>query len=92
VLLSDVFIVSPGGGDQLEVRGSTLLFKATLPPPAAPSPCMSGECLPASGAIGAQAPERVEAFWVLDGGTEFELDGQANKSPAPAASFWSLER
>jgi mannose-6-phosphate isomerase-like protein (cupin superfamily) len=68
-------MIGPEAGEQLDARGSTLLFKAVA----------AGT----GGAFslherGAEAggrrppahvhPDRVEVFWVLDGAAEFELD------------------
>ena len=71
-------IVPPGGGEQLTVRGgSTLAFKAGA--------AMTGGAfslherrVPAGGRRPPAHvhPDRTEAFWVLDGAAEFELDGE----------------
>src|ERR1700722_11325701 len=79
-------MMPPGGGEQLSVRGSTLLFKATA---ASTSGAFSlHERLVPAGGRGPPAhvpPDRVEAFWVLDGVAEFELDGEERS--ATAGSF-----
>ena len=79
VFVSGAVVIPPGGGEQLTARGSSLLFKAGADttggafslherrvPPGGPRP-------PAH-----VHPDRVEAFWVLDGEAEFELDGQVS--------------
>lgn len=79
-------VIAPDGGEQLTARGSTLMFKAVAAstggafslherrvPPGGPRP-------PAH-----VHPDRLEAFWVLDGEAEFELDGELTL--APAGSF-----
>ena len=79
-------IMPPGGGEQLSVRGSTLLFKATA---ASTSGAFSlhERLVPAGGRRPPAHvhPDRVEAFWVLDGVAEFELDGEERS--ATAGSF-----
>lgn len=81
--MSGAVVVPPGGGEQLEVRGSTLLFKATA---ASTGGAFSlHERRVPAGARRPPAhmhPDRVEAFWVLDGEAEFELDGQATVTGA----------
>jgi quercetin dioxygenase-like cupin family protein len=80
-------IVPPGGGEQLKVRGgSTLAFKAVA---AATGGAFSlhERRVPAGGRRPPAHvhPDLTEAFWVLDGAAEFELDGQL--IPAVAGSF-----
>jgi quercetin dioxygenase-like cupin family protein len=76
--MTDFLIVPPGGGERLAIRGGSVVeFKATgartggafslherLVPPGGRRP-------PAH-----VHPDRTEAFWVLDGAAEFELDGE----------------
>lgn len=74
--MPDYSILPPEAGEQLKVRGSTLLFKATA--------ATTGEAFSLHERY-VQAggrrppphihPDRVEAFWVLEGTAEFELDG-----------------
>lgn len=84
--MSGAVVVPPGGGEQLDVRGSALLFKATA---AATGGAFSlhERQVPAGGRRppAHRHPDRVEAFWVLDGEAEFELDGQV--TTARAGSF-----
>jgi mannose-6-phosphate isomerase-like protein (cupin superfamily) len=71
-------IVPPGGGEQLTVRGGSVLqFKAVA---ATTGGAFSlHERLVPAGSRRPPAhvhPGRAEAFWVLDGAAEFELDGE----------------
>jgi len=69
-------VIPPGGGAELDVRGSRLLFKA-IAATTGGSFSLHERHIPA-GARRPPAhvhPDRVEAFWVLDGLAEFELDG-----------------
>jgi quercetin dioxygenase-like cupin family protein len=79
-------VLPPGGGEQLAVRGSTLLFKAVA---ASTSGAFSlhERHVPAGGRRPPAHvhPDRDEAFWVLDGEAEFELDGDVTR--ACAGSF-----
>ncbi len=70
-------VVPPGGGEPLDVRGSALLFKATAASTGGAF-SLHERRVPAGGRRPPAHvhPDRVEAFWVLDGKTEFELDGQ----------------
>jgi quercetin dioxygenase-like cupin family protein len=79
-------VVPGGGGEELTVRGSTLLFKAVA---ATTDNAFSlhERLVPAGGRRPpAHAhPDRVEAFWVLEGAAEFELDGDV--VPGSAGTF-----
>jgi quercetin dioxygenase-like cupin family protein len=79
-------IVPPGGGEQLGVRGSTLLFKAVAATTGGAF-SLHERHVPAGGRRPPAHvhPDRVEAFWVLDGEAEFELDGES--ATATAGSF-----
>ena len=79
-------IVAPGGGERLTVRGSTLLFKAVAASTGGAF-SLHERRIPAGGRRppAHTHPDRVEAFWVLDGEAEFELDGEV--STAGAGSF-----
>jgi quercetin dioxygenase-like cupin family protein len=70
------YLTPPGHGEELTVRGSTLVFKATS---ASTSGAFSlhERLVPAGGRRPPAHvhPDRVEAFWVLNGEAEFELDG-----------------
>ena len=79
-------VISPAEGEELTVRGSTLLFKAVAG--------MTGGAfslherhVPAGSRRPPPHvhPDRVEAFWVLEGEAEFELDGDLAR--AAAGSF-----
>ena len=76
--MADFLIVPPGGGEQLTVRGgSTLLFKAVAGTTGGAF-SLHERRVPAGGRRPPAHvhPDRVEAFWVLDGEAEFELDGE----------------
>ena len=79
-------IVPPGAGEQLGVRGSTLLFKAAAATTGGTF-SLHERHVPAGGRRPPAHvhPDRVEAFWVLDGEAEFELDGEC--ATATAGSF-----
>jgi quercetin dioxygenase-like cupin family protein len=85
--VADALVLPPDGGEPLTIRGgSTLLFKAVAATTGG-SFSLHERRIPA-GARRPPAhthPDRVEAFWVLDGEAEFELDGQASR--AGAGSF-----
>lgn len=76
-------IVQPGGGEQLTVRGSTLLFKAVAATTGGAF-SLHERLVPAGGKRPPAHvhPDRVEAFLVLDGEAEFELDGQVTSARA----------
>ena len=84
--MPEYLVVPPGGGEQLNVRGSTLLFKAVA---ATTDGAFSvhERHVPAGGRRPPAHvhPDRTEAFWVLDGEAEFELDGEVTR--AAAGSF-----
>jgi quercetin dioxygenase-like cupin family protein len=84
--VTDFLVLSPGSGEQLMVRGSTLLFKATAASTGGAF-SLHERLVPAGGRRPPAHvhPDRVEAFWVLDGDAEFELDGEL--IPAGAGSF-----
>ena len=70
-------IVPPGEGEELLVRnGSQLLFKAVAATTGGAF-SLHERRVPAGGRRppAHTHPDRVEAFWVLDGSAEFELDG-----------------
>jgi quercetin dioxygenase-like cupin family protein len=80
-------IVPPGGGEQLTVRGgSTLLFKAVAATTGGAFSLHERQ-VPAGGRRPPAHvhPDKSEAFWVLDGAAEFELDGE--QVTAVAGSF-----
>lgn len=91
--MADYLIVPPGGGERLLVRGSTLLFKAVAKTTGGAFSLHERQ-IPAGGRRPPAHvhPDRAEAFWVLDGEAEFELDGElavagpAASSSCPAAS------
>lgn len=83
----DFLIVPPGGGEQLTVRGgSTLEFKAVAASTGGAFSLHERQ-VPAGGRRPPAHvhPDRTEAFWVLDGEAEFELDGEL--VTAAAGSF-----
>lgn len=80
----DGYLVLPeGGGEQLVVRGSTLLFKAVAQTTGG-ALSLHERHVPAGGRRPPPHvhPDRVEAFWVLDGEAEFELDGELTRAGA----------
>jgi quercetin dioxygenase-like cupin family protein len=84
--MADYLIVPPGAGERLTLRGSTLDFKA-IAATTGGAFSLHERQIPA-GARRPPAhvhPDRVEAFWVLDGEAEFELDGELRA--AAAGSF-----
>jgi mannose-6-phosphate isomerase-like protein (cupin superfamily) len=72
-------VVPPGGGEQLTVRGgSTLLFKAVAATTGGAFSLHERRVPAGSRRPPAHVhPDRAEAFWVLDGAAEFELDGDS---------------
>ncbi len=83
----EFLIVPPGGGEQLTVRGgSTLEFKAVAASTGGAFSLHERQ-VPAGGRRPPAHvhPDRTEAFWVLDGEAEFELDGEL--VTAAAGSF-----
>jgi quercetin dioxygenase-like cupin family protein len=72
----EAIVVPPGGGDELTARGSTLLFKAVAATTGGAF-SLHERRVPAGGRRPPAHvhPDRVEAFWVLEGAAEFELDG-----------------
>lgn len=85
--MAGYLILPPAAGEQLTVRGgSTLLFKATAATTGGAF-SLHERHVPAGGRRPPAHvhPDRVEAFWVLDGTAEFELDGEV--TTAGAGSF-----
>jgi quercetin dioxygenase-like cupin family protein len=84
--MSDYSVLPAGSGEQLNVRGSTLLFKA-IAATTGNAFSLHERHVPAGGRRPPAHvhPDRVEAFWVLDGEAEFELDGALHR--AGAGSF-----
>lgn len=74
--MPDYSILPPEAGEQLKVRGSTLQFKATAARTGGAF-SLHERHVPAGGRRPPPHvhPDRVEAFWVLEGTAEFELDG-----------------
>lgn len=78
MVVSGAVVVPPDGGEQLAARGSVLLFKATAASTGGAFSLHERRVLAGGRRPPAHAhPDRVEAFWVLDGEAEFELDGRA---------------
>ena len=74
--VADYQVVPPGGGEELVVRGSTLLFKAAADSTGGAFSLHERHIPAGSRRPPAHThPDRAEAFWVLDGAAEFELDG-----------------
>jgi quercetin dioxygenase-like cupin family protein len=85
--VADAVVRPPEGGEPLSIRGgSTLLFKAVAATTGG-SFSLHERRVPAGGRRppAHTHPDRVEAFWVLDGEAEFELDGKRGR--AGAGSF-----
>jgi quercetin dioxygenase-like cupin family protein len=79
--VTDYLVVPPDGGEQLVVRGSTLLFKAVAETTGGAF-SLHERHVPAGGRRPPAHvhPDKVEAFWVLDGEAEFELDGELTRA------------
>jgi quercetin dioxygenase-like cupin family protein len=84
--VANYLVLPPEGGEQLMVRGSTLLFKAVAETTEGAF-SLHERRVPAGGRRPPPHlhPDRIEAFWVLDGEAEFDLDGEL--SVATAGSF-----
>jgi mannose-6-phosphate isomerase-like protein (cupin superfamily) len=85
--MSDFLVVPPGGGEQLAVRGGSMLaFKAVAASTGGVF-SLHERRVPAGGRRPPAHvhPDRTEAFWVLDGEAEFELDSEI--VTAAAGSF-----
>jgi quercetin dioxygenase-like cupin family protein len=84
--MPDYSVLPGGAGEQLNVRGSLLLFKAVAATTGGVF-SLHERHIPAGGRRPPAHvhPDRVEAFWVLDGQAEFELDGIRTR--ADAGSF-----
>jgi mannose-6-phosphate isomerase-like protein (cupin superfamily) len=82
----DALVLPPGDGERLTARGSVLLFKAAAATTGGAF-SLHERHVPAGGMRPPAHvhPDRVEAFWVLDGEAEFELDGEVTR--AGAGSF-----
>ena len=81
--MADYLAVPPSGGERLMVRGSTLLFKAVAATTGGAF-SLHERLIPAGGRRPPPHvhPDRTEAFWVLDGEAEFELDGEVTRTGA----------
>lgn len=76
-------LVPPSGGERLNVRGSTLLFKAVAGTTNGAFSLHERYVPPGGRRPPAHVhPDLTEAFWVLDGIAEFELNGQFTKAGA----------
>jgi quercetin dioxygenase-like cupin family protein len=84
--MADYLIMPPGAGERLTVRGSTLEFKAVAATTGGAFSLHERHIPAGSRRPPAHIhPDRNEAFWVLDGEAEFELDGEL--TTAAAGSF-----
>ena len=83
--MSAAIVVPAGGGEELSARGSALLFKAVAATTGGAF-SLHERRIPAGGRRPPAHvhPDRVEAFWVLEGTAEFELDGVATTGTAGA--------
>jgi quercetin dioxygenase-like cupin family protein len=81
--VTEATVIAPGAGEKLNVRGSALSFKAVADSTGG-SFSLHERYIPAGGRRPPAHvhPDRVEAFWVLDGEAEFELDGQLVRAAA----------
>ena len=83
--MPDAVVIPPGGGEQLTARGSSLLFKAVAGNTGGAFSLHERRVPPGGRRPPAHVhPDRVEAFWVLDGEAEFELDGSVTHVGAGA--------
>ncbi len=84
--MADYRIVPAGGGERLRVRDSAVLFKAVAATTDGAFSLHERQ-IPAGGRRPPAHvhPDRIEAFWVLAGEAEFELDGEP--VTAAAGSF-----
>ncbi|BEP13419.1 hypothetical protein acdb102_17300 [Acidothermaceae bacterium B102] len=85
--MADAVVLGPGEGEKFLVRnGSELIFKAVAASTGGAF-SLHERRVPAGGRRppAHTHPDRVEAFWVLDGEAEFELDGVV--TVAGAGSF-----
>ena len=79
-------VISADGGERLDVRGSALLFKAVAETTGGAFSLHERRVPAGSRRPPAHVhPDRVEAFWVLEGEAEFELDGKP--TPVGAGAF-----
>jgi len=84
--MAEYLIMPPGAGERLTVRGSTLEFKAVGATTGGAFSLHERHIPAGSRRPPAHVhPGRSEAFWVLDGEAEFELDGEL--TTAAAGSF-----
>lgn len=84
--MADYLALPPGSGEQLTVRGSTLVFKAVAASTGGAFSLHERQVPPGGRRPPPHVhPDRTEAFWVLDGDAEFELDGEVTR--AGAGSF-----
>jgi mannose-6-phosphate isomerase-like protein (cupin superfamily) len=74
--VAEAVIVPPGAGEQLTARKSTIVFKAVAVGTGGAF-SLHERRVPRGGRRPPSHvhPDRLEAFWVLDGEAEFELDG-----------------
>src|SRR5215475_8456899 len=81
--MADYLILPAGSGERLTVRGSTLDFKAVAATTGGAF-SLHERHIPAGGRRPPAHvhPDRAEAFWVLDGEAEFELDGDLSRLQA----------
>jgi mannose-6-phosphate isomerase-like protein (cupin superfamily) len=76
VFMASAVVVPPTGGEHLTARGSELIFKAVAATTGGAF-SLHERRIPADGRRPPAHvhPDRAEAFWVLEGEAEFELDG-----------------
>jgi len=78
--MAEYQIMPPGRGERLVVRGSALEFKAVGATTGGAFSLHERHIPAGSRRPPAHIhPDRVEAFWVLDGEAEFELDGDVSR-------------
>lgn len=78
-------VIPPSGGEHLTARGSSLLFKAVAATTGG-SFSLHERLVPRAGRRPPAHvhPDRTEAFWVLEGVAEFDLNGQVTLAAAGA--------
>jgi len=81
--VAEALVLPPGSGERLTARGSALVFKAVAATTGGAFSLHERE-VPAGGRRPPAHvhPDRTEAFWVLDGEAEFELDGRPTRTGA----------
>jgi quercetin dioxygenase-like cupin family protein len=83
VFMANAVVLPPSGGERLTARGSDLIFKAVAANTDGAFSLHERQIPPHGRRPPAHVhPDRVEAFWVLEGEAEFELDGSITRASA----------